>query len=76
MLHQVLVSKLGELSPKAKDTNNTDANQLAKHLPQPLNDMKMEAIRTLVEQENQPKSKKRSSKITPSPAEAGQAQEV
>lgn len=72
MAQQVLINKLGELSPKTKGTSRPDANHFAKHLLQPLNVMKMEAIKILVEQGNQPKSKKQR-KIAPGPAEEVQA---
>ncbi|CAN6245272.1 unnamed protein product [Urochloa humidicola] len=69
LAQKVLSDKLGELSPKAKQNTNADFNRLAKHLPQPLTSMNMEAIRTLVEKGNQPKNRKKS-KITP--AQIGQ----
>lgn len=37
MAQHMVISKLGELSPKEKNTSTPDVNQLAKHLPQPLN---------------------------------------
>lgn len=76
LAQQVLVNKLGELSPQKKCKNLHDTNQLAKHLPQPINDAKMEAIRVLVEQGNQARSKKKRSRINPSPDAVDQAQEV
>lgn len=66
MAQQVLINKLGELSPKPKDNSKPGFDQLAQHLPKPLNDMKMEAIRTLIEKGNQSKSKnKKKNKVAP-----------
>ncbi|CAO2040981.1 unnamed protein product [Urochloa humidicola] len=76
LAQQVLISKLGELSPEPKEQadTNTDFNKLAQHLPQPLTAGTMNAIQTLVEHGNQPRNKKRSKKIAPALAEAQLAQ--
>jgi len=73
----VLINKLGELSPGVKEqaSSNSDFNKLAQHLPQPLTDAKMEAIKTLVEIGNQPRNK-RKSRVLPMPGTAAAAQEA
>jgi hypothetical protein len=70
LAQSILISKLGELSPKAADgAGISDFDTLAQHLPKPLTSMKMDAIQTLVEQGNKPRSNKKS-KVTPAPTPA------
>jgi hypothetical protein len=52
MEQQVLLDKLGELSPEQKSKSNLDIDQLAQHLPKPMNGLMMETLRIMVEMEN------------------------
>lgn len=72
LTQSILISKLGELSPKTSDHDKPDFDKLVQHLQKPLTSMKMVAIQTLVEQGNKPRSK-RKGKVTPAPVEAMEA---
>jgi hypothetical protein len=52
------------LSSKQKRKTIPDVDQLAQHLPKPMNGLTMETLRILVEKGNQSKNRKKKSKVT------------
>ncbi|CAN6309920.1 unnamed protein product [Urochloa humidicola] len=63
------------IQPAAVEGLQHHHDKTAQHLPQPLTETTMGAIKTLVEQGNKPRNKKKS-RVTPMPATAAMAQEA
>jgi hypothetical protein len=67
LAQQVLMNKLGELVPDLHQKNITTFESMAQHLPRPFTKNMMETLKTLVEEGNKSRKKKKS-KILPTSA--------